>query len=360
MVTRDKTHRRAGYVFILIFVLLAVGIVAAGAHYCRKYERNFRVEVELQLSSIAELKVNELTRYRQERLADAAVFYKNAAFSALVKRHFEHPEDQEAEDQLRTWLGHMQAASQYDRVMLLDTLYSKKMIIPDGPERSTSFVSPSSSAGLRSGKVVFEDFYWNEQNRRIYLKVLVPILDETHDGRVIGILALRIDPKIYLYPFISRWPTDSRTAETLLIRRDGNDALFLNELKFQKNTALRLRIPLGKENVPAVKAALGQEGIVEGMDYRGGAVIAAVRPVPDSPWFLVARMDTSEVFGPMRERLREIIIMAALLLLGTGAALGFIWRQQGARFYEDQYKATEALRKSDSNSYSHMRPTLII
>jgi len=348
MVTHDKSRRRMGYDFILIFGLLAAGIAAGGAYYYRSYHRNFRVEVERQLSAIAELKVDELVRYRQERLADAAVFYKNAAFSALVRRHFEHPEDQEAGDQLRTWLGHMQAASQYDRVMLLDTLYSKKMIIPDGPERSTSFVSPSSSEGLRSGKVVFEDFYWNEQNRRIYLKVLVPILDETHDGRVIGVLALRIDPEIYLYPFISRWPTPSRTAETLLIRRDGNDALFLNELKFQKNTALRLRIPLGKENVPAVKAALGQEGIVEGMDYRGGAVIAAVRPVPDSPWFLVARMDTSEVFGPMRERLREIIIMAALLLLGTGAALGFVWRQQGARFYRDRYKATEALRESES------------
>jgi len=348
MVTRDKSRRRMGYDFILIFGLLAAGIAAGGAYYYRSYHQNFRHEVEGQLSAIAELKVDELVRYRQERLADAAVFYKNAAFSALVRRHFEHPEDQEAGDQLRTWLGHMQAAYQYDRVMLLDTLYSKKMIIPDGPERSTSFVSPSSSEGLRSGKIVFEDFYWNEQNRRIYLKVLVPILDETHGGRVIGILALRIDPETRLYPFISRWPTASRTAETLLIRRDGNDVLFLNELKFQKNTALRLRIPLGKENVPAVKAVLGQEGIVEGMDYRGAAVIAALRPVPDSPWFLVARMDTSEVFGPMRERLRDIIIMAVLLLLGTGAALGFVWRQQGARFYRDRYKATEALRESES------------
>jgi PAS domain S-box-containing protein len=347
MATHDKTGRRAGYVFILIFGLLAAGIAAGGAYYYRNHQRNFRVQVERQLSAIAELKVDELVRYRQERLGDAAVFYKNAAFSALVKRHFEHPEDQEAGNQLRTWLGHMQAAYQYDRVMLLDTLYSKKMIIPDGPERSTSFVSPSSSEGLRSGKVVFEDFYWNEQNRRIYLKVLVPILDESHGGRVIGILALRIDPETRLYPFINRWPTASRTAETLLIRRDGNDVLFLNELKFQKNTALRLRIPLGRKDVPAVKAALGQEGIVEGMDYRGAGVIAALRPVPDSPWFLVARIDTSEVFGPMRERLRDIIIMAVLLLLGTGAALGFIWRQQGARFYRDQYKATEALRKSE-------------
>jgi PAS domain S-box-containing protein len=345
---RNNGGRSAGYVFVLIFGLLTAGIVAAGALYYRKYERNFRVEVERQLSAIAELKVNELTRYRQERLGDGVVFYKNAAFSTLVKRHFEHPEDPDARDQLLTWLGHIQAAYQYDRVMLLDPLYAKKMIIPDGPERSTSFVSPSSAEGLRSGKVVLEDFYWNEQNQRIFLKVLIPILDEAHDGRVIGILALRIDPETYLYPFISRWPTASRTAETLLVRRDGNDALFLNELKFQKGSALRLRISLGKKDVPAVKAVLGQTGIVEGMDYRQTPVIAAVRPVPDSPWFLVARMDTSEVFGPMRERLRGIVVMAALLLLGTGAALGFIWRHQGARFYRDQYKATEALRESES------------
>ena len=119
--------------------------------------------MERQLSAIADLKVDELARYRQERLGDGAVFYRNAAFSALVRRHFEHPKDLEARDQLRTWLGHIQAASQYDRVMLLDPQYSEKMIVPDGPERSTSFVSPTSSEGLRSGKIVFEDFYWNER-----------------------------------------------------------------------------------------------------------------------------------------------------------------------------------------------------
>ena len=348
MTTPKNGGRYRGTTFVLIFGLLIVGIVAAGFHYYLKDKRSFRVEVERQLSAIAELKVNEISRYRQERLGDAAVFYKNAAFSALVRRYFEHPEDPDAGDQLRTWLGHMQGAFQYDKVMLLDTLYSKKMIIPDGPERNTSFVSPSSAEGLRVGKVVIEDFYWNEQNRRIYLKVLVPILDEAADGRIIGILALRVDPEIYLYPFISRWPTASRTAETLLVRRDGNDVLYLNELKFQKNTAFHLRIPLGKENVLAVKAVLGQEGIVEGTDYRGMPAIAAVRPVPDSPWFLIARMDTSEVFGPMRKHLREIVVLIALLLLGTGATLGFIWRQQGARFYKDQYQATEALRESES------------
>ena len=344
----DNTRRRAGYVFILIFGLLGAGVFSGSAYLYRNYKQNFRVEVENRLNSIAGLKADDLVHMRQEWLADAAVFHKNAVFSALVKRYLERPQDQDAENQLQMWLSPLRSAHQYDRVMLLDSLYNKKLIIPDSPERSLSFVSPSSSEDLRSGKIVIEDFYWNEQNRRIYLKIMAPILDESHGDRVIGVLVLRIDPEAYLYPFIRRWPTASRTAETLLVRRDGNSVLYLNELKFQKKTALRLRISLENKDVPTVKAALGEEGIAEGRDYRGVAVVAALRQVPNSPWFLVARMDASEAFGPINERLREIIIMALLLLLGTGAAMGFIWRQQESRFYRGQYQTTEALRESES------------
>jgi diguanylate cyclase (GGDEF)-like protein/PAS domain S-box-containing protein len=344
---QDRAGRRGAKIFILIFVLLTAGIVAGGSHYYRRIKLNSRAEVERQLNAIADLKVNELARYREDRRADGAIFYRNAAFSALVSRYFEHPDDSEARDQLRGWLAHVQEACHYERVMLLDQQFSKKMIVPEGPERSPSFVSPSSLEGLRSRKIVFEDFYWNEANQRIYLKILIPIIQEASNDRFIGILALRIDPKTYLYPYISRWPAPSLTAETLIIRRDGTDALFLNELKFQKDSALRLRIPLRSKDVPAVKAALGQEGIVEGMDYRGVPVVAAVRSIPDSPWFLVAKMDTSEVFGPMRARLWEIAGIIAVLLLGTGAAVGYFWRRQSALFYQGRYLAAEELRENE-------------
>jgi PAS domain S-box-containing protein len=233
--------------------------------------------------------------------------------------------------------------------MLLDDRFTKKMIVPDGAERSVSYVSPGSAATLRAGQVAFEDFYWNAEKRKIYLKILIPILKRSDGYGPMAFLALRIDPATYLYPFLQRWPMLSRTAETLLVRRDGNDVLYLNKLKFQKNTTLNLRIPLSKKNVPAVMAVLGREGVVHGQDYRGMVVIAVLRSVPGAPWFLVAHIDHTEVLAPLQPRLRMIIVIIALLLLGTGIGLTLFWRQQQVYFFKEQVETAQKLLDSQAN-----------
>jgi hypothetical protein len=63
--------RRAPYILLAIFIILAAGILAAGCLYYQHYKENYRVEVERRLSAIAELKVNELVDWRNERLGDA-------------------------------------------------------------------------------------------------------------------------------------------------------------------------------------------------------------------------------------------------------------------------------------------------
>jgi PAS domain S-box-containing protein len=205
---------------------------------------------------------------------------------------------------------------------------------------------------LRSGRVIFQDFHRNEHDQRVYLTLLVPILGGPDHSQALGVLALRINPETYLYPFIKRWPAPSLTAETLLVRRDGNDALFLSELKFRTNAALNLRIPLEKTNVAAVEAILGREGIVEGVDYRGVPVLASLHAIPDSPWFLVARRDAAEVFAPMRDRLWQVVVMICVLLLGSAAGVGLVWRQQQSRFYQAQYESAEALRRSETKFHT--------
>jgi hypothetical protein len=98
-----KEERRVAYPLVLIFALIAAGIVTSGYFYYRNYEWHFRAEAGSQLSTVAELKVNELVQYRKERLWDADTLFNNATFSRLVRRFPEHPEDAEALPQLQEW-----------------------------------------------------------------------------------------------------------------------------------------------------------------------------------------------------------------------------------------------------------------
>ena len=54
------------------------------------------------------------------------------------------------------------------------------------------------------------------------------------------------DPEDFLYPLVQSWPTPSQSAETLLMRKDGDDVLFLNTLRHRPDPALTLRIPLSR------------------------------------------------------------------------------------------------------------------
>lgn len=336
-------------VLLLVFFFLAVGIIAAGCFYYQRQRHRHRTTAEQSLAAIADLKVGDISRWRKERLGDARVLQENPVFSNLVRRWLEYPDDGTLQDELQTWIGQIQAKYHYEKVCLLDVTGRVRMAVPEASGTIPSMLVEKVQEALRSGQVTFVDFYRNEHSGEVRLDVVVPLLDARDGGRPIGVAVLGIDPHTYLYPFIQRWPATSETAETLLIRREGNEAVFLNELKFQKNTALSLRIPLESRDVPAVKATLGEEGIVEGIDYRGTRVLAAVRAVPDSPWFLVARMDVAEVNAPMRERLWQTVLFVTVLLLGAAACVGMIWQGKLAGFNRERAAGVEALREANEN-----------
>ncbi len=364
MLDRQKrTRSLVAYAFVLVCILLAAALGAGAYLYYSDYQRHYRVQVENQLSAIGKLKADDLANWRGERLADASALHKNAAFAALAKRYLDDPGDPQAEAELRSWLESYQEYQQYDQVRLLDAQGATRLSVPAGVPPVAPAISERLPEILQSGRVTFLDFYRDDHDQRVHLAALVPIVDGEGSHQALGAVVLRIDPTPYLYPFIARWPTPSETAETLLVRRDGNDALFLNEVRFQKDTALTLRISLASRDVPAVKAALGQEGIVEGVDYRGVRVIADVRSVPDSPWFLVACMDAAEVYAPVRERLWQLVIVVAALLFGAGACVGLAWWQRSGQFYRERAAAVETIRETRDyleNLINHASAPIIV
>jgi PAS domain S-box-containing protein len=337
--TDEPKAARPSYAAALIFVLLSSGILVVGYVYHRNFERQYRAEIENVLASITDLKVSELTHWREERLAGAAQFYRNTTFSGLAERSLRIPEDVDARSSILAWFRQVREANRYDRISLYDASLVERLSSPNGLELADSLFLRHAAIAMRSHEVVFQDFYRDEHTDRVFLNILIPVVNARNSNRIIGMIAMRIDPDKYIYPLLKRWPTPSRTAETLLIRKEGNAALYLNRLRFNNDAALKLRIPLDSTNVPAVKAALGLSGIVEGTDYRGVAVIADVHAVPDSPWSLVARIDLSEVYAPLHERSRITILLMCVMFIGAASGLALLRRRQNVRFYKDQYLA---------------------
>jgi PAS domain S-box-containing protein len=334
---------------LLTFGLLTLGIVASGYLYYRHYELQYRVQVERQLLAVTDLKVHDLVNWRTERLAEGEVFRRNPVFSSLVWRTLTSPRDAEAERLLRTWLSQVRAAYGYDRLILLDDRGVARIAVPGTPEPASAQLARDAADVLRSGQKAFLDFHREAPSSAIYLAVLAPIRSQLRGGRPLGVLVLRINPATYLYPSIQRWPVPSPTSEILIVRRDGNDVLYLNALRFRQDAALNLRFPLTDTELPAVRAVLGREGITEGSDYRGKPVVAAVRSVTGSPWFVVAKTDVSEAYAPLTQRLWAMGFLVVALVASAGAAVGWIWRQGSARFYRERYEGQRDLGRAEEN-----------
>ena len=344
MKTKNTKSNLSFHLLILIFVLLAAGILAAGHFFFNDYANSYRAKVESELSAVADLKAAGLVQWRKERLGDANLFYKNAAFSGLVQRCFEHPDDVDTQEQLRSWLACFEAYDQYARIFLLDTRGVARTGVPDTAEPVPRHIAQDTYQALKSGKVMMLDLHRDEDTPQIHMEILTPVFSQKDGNLPLGAVVMRIDPYHYLYPMIQKWPAPSATTETLLIRREGNDALFLNELRFQKDTALKLRSSLENIKMPAVQAALGHEGNMEGIDYRGTAVIAAVLRVPDSPWSIVASMESADAYTHLTQMRWLIIATIGALLIGAGAGVVSVWRQQNMRVKKEQVQAADELQ----------------
>jgi PAS domain S-box-containing protein len=191
---------------------------------------------------------------------------------------------------------------------------------------------------LKSG--ILTDLHEVQNINYTHLDLIIPLINTWQkDTTVFGLLALRIDPEEILYPLVKGWPVPRKTAEALLIRQEGEEVLYLNELRFKMNSKLVLRKSVSEEKLPEAMAVRGVEATIDGIDYRGAPVIAAMKKVPGSQWYLTAKINHSEVFSALNEQMTMIIIIIILVILATGLLLGIIEWNENARFYREKYEA---------------------
>ncbi len=195
-----------------------------------------------------------------------------------------------------------------------------------------------------SGEITVSDLHISKTKPGfVNMDIFIPVMVEIEgQSSLQGILMLEIDPKHFIFPLIQSWPTLSQSAETLLVRRDGDDVVYLNELRHRKGTALKLKAPVDENlNLPASMAVQGREGIVEGKDYRGVEVIADTRKVKGTPWFMVAKMDKEEIFSTLKREAGLALVLMLVIIISTALGIGLLWKQRGVELLKRSHEELE-------------------
>jgi len=85
--------------FIFVFLAAVIGILSAQFYF--KEEKLLKAEAQQSLSTIADLKVNQITNWRREREGDTFSIQNNAAIARSVKDYFQ---DNTRKPDLNRWM----------------------------------------------------------------------------------------------------------------------------------------------------------------------------------------------------------------------------------------------------------------
>jgi PAS domain S-box-containing protein len=326
---------------------VAIGALGTLFLYYRDAESDFRSDLADELTTVARFKTADLENFRRDRLNAAEALRANPAFIALASGLFAASAEKPPETgRLSVWLAGFVGSGQFDRIDMIDAAGSVRLTVPANAGPVSAFLPPRALQAIGADRIVFQDFYLDERDGLPYLAVLVPLKLPAPTGEALGALVLRIDPRQYLFPYLQSWPVASGTAETLLARSEGETVLFLNPLRFQPDAALRLRVSAERTTLPAVLAAAGKRGVVDGSDYRDVRVVAAMTAVADSPWLLVAKIDRSEAFEPLIERTWLLIVTIAWLFGGVVFGIDLTLRGMSRNFRESQTALARRLHRT--------------
>lgn len=306
------------------FLLLAAAIGALWHSANSAYEAAVLRERGRELQAIADLKIEFVRAWLEERRGDAAVL----AGLTLPAEALADGSGATATQALARLFDAFRTEFDYEAILLYDPvgrLRAKAGPTEAGPSESTWVAARQA---MEAGQIRVSRAYHtgSGEQQHVDIDFAVPVVRGSgNSARVAGALVLHMDPRRALDAMLGLWPAPSESGETFLVERVEGKIAYLSSLRHANALAMQKKV--NDPSLPAALAARGQLGVTEGFDYRGVPVLAAVGKVSGMPWFVVAKLDREEILAPVRREARWSGALSALLVLALGLAM-FAWQRR--------------------------------
>ncbi|MFA7605977.1 MAG: ATP-binding protein [Rhodocyclaceae bacterium] len=314
--------------FALPLLVLSILTALVGSLAQRKLSEEIRRETHRTLAVIAEQKREQIEAWLHETQADAELFFgPHSEIHWLLNEWLDDPARNPALlARIEARLTHTASGRGWTGVAVVDR--AGNTVVSVGDARADVHVAQMAQI-QHEPRIELVDLYLAPDGEARY-GVLAPIGGA--QDTPLGTVYLTWKAKDALFPLVSTWPVPTRSAETYLVRRNGEGVRYLTPLRHTQDPALSLTLPLEAPQLPAARAAQGQSGILAGgVDYRGVPVLAYAAAVAGTPWLMLAEIDEREAYSGIDTTSRALALIVALVLLLVYSGGYLLWRRDRQR-----------------------------
>ncbi len=323
-----------------VWILLSLLITGLAWTFFNYEKQMLSTRENNELKEVATLKINQIEEWRKDKFSDALMFSKSPFFSKALNEWALKPSDINLKKEILERLTLINGNELYSDIIFTDCK-GNTLLSASGATRK---LEPQTVAlvqkAVQQKQIISSDIYHSSAHKTIQLDYIAPVFNSSNG--ITGTLIFIENANEQLFPLIEQRPIFSKTFETVLVKRDKDSVLFLNQLRHSGYSAMSVRVPLSQANEVSVKAVSGYVGFHEGINYVGQPVVAYMTPIKGTSWFFVAKINKDELYAPLYLRGKVTFTLTLLLLLVI--ALGLTWYFN----YLKRYIYFESLRKEKS------------
>ena len=310
--------------FALPLLALTLLIMLVGAFGYRYLSQQVRDETHRTLAVIAEQKRQQIEDSLAERRLDAELYFSGHSQLELLFEQWLRRDRRDAvlREQIKARMAELARVRAWEGLAILEP--GGAMMLSVGDVRHGE-LSERVRDIARQPRIELVDLQ-RQADGAAHYGLLAPLGRPGRPPLAVVYVNWRADRD--LYPLVESWPVPTRTAETYLVRREGEQVLFLTPLRHRRDAALTLSQSLGTPDLPAARAVKGERGIIAGgRDYRRQPVLAYSAAVAGSSWLMIAEIDEVEAYAGVRTMSWVVALVMGLGLLLVYSAGYQAWRR---------------------------------
>lgn len=320
-----------------VLIAIASILVAIGGYFIYSYQANKIMQSkEKTLIAITTLESKQLSDWFLDELNDIQIITSYPYLIGEVKKTLKLNALAD-KSKLTKFLSQIQIEHNYKDVVIVSADGKSEIWSNEQPGVLNNVELRTIEKAFIQKKTLNTDLFRHVSNgeEKIFISFISVIKDA--DNNVLAALINRVDASLSVYHIIGKWPIPSETAESFLFKVENDSILFLNNLKYANNAALNLQIPIDNTELLSSQAVSGKLGLVSGTDYRNENVTGFVSKIEGTPWYLISKIDDSEMYQEKYVIAGVIAGFVLLLIFIIIFFIGFIYKRKQKNILMELY-----------------------